>query len=38
VGVIVGAAMGRVVSGLVDDVIMPVVGLELPVPQPSEEL
>jgi large conductance mechanosensitive channel len=30
VGVIVGAAMGRVVSGIVDDVIMPVVGLVLP--------
>jgi large conductance mechanosensitive channel len=30
VGVIVGAAMGRVVSGLVDDVIMPIVGLVLP--------
>jgi len=30
VGVIIGAAMGRVVSGLVDDVIMPIVGLVLP--------
>jgi len=30
VGVIIGAAMGRVVSGVVDDVIMPVVGLILP--------
>jgi large conductance mechanosensitive channel len=30
VGVIIGAAMGRVVSGVVEDVIMPVVGLILP--------
>ena len=30
VGVIIGAAIGKVVSGLVDDVIMPVVGLVLP--------
>jgi len=30
VGVIIGAAMGRLVSGVVDDVIMPVVGLVLP--------
>jgi len=30
VGVIIGAAMGRVVSGVVDDVIMPIVGLILP--------
>jgi large conductance mechanosensitive channel len=30
VGVIIGAAMGRVVSGVVDDLIMPVVGLVLP--------
>lgn len=30
IGVIIGAAMGRVVSGLVDDVLMPVIGLVLP--------
>ena len=30
VGVIIGAAIGKVVSGLVDDVIMPVLGLILP--------
>jgi large conductance mechanosensitive channel len=30
VGVIIGAAMGRVVSGVVDDLIMPIVGLVLP--------
>ena len=30
VGVIIGAAMGRVVSGVVEDLIMPVVGLALP--------
>jgi len=30
IGVIIGAALGRVVSGLVEDVIMPLVGLALP--------
>ena len=30
VGVIIGAAIGKVVSGLVDDVIMPILGLVLP--------
>jgi large conductance mechanosensitive channel len=30
VGVIIGAALGRVVSGVVEDLIMPVVGLVLP--------
>jgi large conductance mechanosensitive channel len=30
VGVIIGAAMGRVVSGVVEDLIMPFVGLVLP--------
>ena len=30
VGVIIGAAIGKVVSGLVDDIIMPVLGLVLP--------
>lgn len=30
VGVIVGAAIGKVVSGLVDDLIMPVIALALP--------
>jgi large conductance mechanosensitive channel len=30
VGVIIGAAIGRVVSGIVDDVLMPVIGLALP--------
>ncbi|MCA1829068.1 MAG: large conductance mechanosensitive channel protein MscL [Myxococcales bacterium] len=30
IGVIIGAAMGRVVSGLVDDVLMPIVGLVMP--------
>jgi large conductance mechanosensitive channel len=30
VGVIIGAALGRVVSGVVEDVIMPIVGLALP--------
>jgi large conductance mechanosensitive channel len=30
VGVIIGAAMGRVVSGVVEDLIMPIVGLALP--------
>jgi len=30
IGVIIGAALGRVVSGLVEDVIMPVVALALP--------
>jgi large conductance mechanosensitive channel len=30
VGVIIGAAVGKVVAGLVDDLIMPVVGLLLP--------
>jgi large conductance mechanosensitive channel len=30
VGVIIGAAMGRVVSGVVEDLIMPIVGLVLP--------
>lgn len=30
VGVIIGAAMGRVVSGLVDDVLMPILGLVMP--------
>lgn len=30
VGVIIGAAVGKVVSGVVDDLIMPVVGLALP--------
>jgi len=30
VGVIIGAAIGRVVSGVVDDLIMPIVGLALP--------
>ncbi|GAC1597465.1 MAG: large conductance mechanosensitive channel protein MscL [Myxococcales bacterium] len=30
VGVIIGAAVGKVVTGVVDDLIMPVVGLVLP--------
>jgi large conductance mechanosensitive channel len=30
IGVIIGAALGRVVSGLVEDAIMPIVGLLLP--------
>ena len=30
IGVIIGAAMGRVVSGLVDDVLMPIIGLVMP--------
>lgn len=30
VGVIIGAATGKVVSGVVDDVLMPIVGLVLP--------
>jgi large conductance mechanosensitive channel len=30
IGVIIGAAMGRVVSGLVDDVLMPVLGMVMP--------
>jgi len=30
VGVIIGAAVGKVVSGLVDDVIMPVIGVIMP--------
>ena len=30
IGVIIGAAMGRVVSGLVDDVLMPILGVILP--------
>jgi large conductance mechanosensitive channel len=30
IGVIIGAAMGRVVSGLVEDLLMPVIGLVLP--------
>src|SRR5437763_1025692 len=30
VGVIIGAALGRVVSGVVDDLIMPIVGIALP--------
>ena len=30
IGVIIGAAMGRVVSGLVDDVLMPILGVVLP--------
>jgi large conductance mechanosensitive channel len=30
VGVIIGAATGKVVSGVVDDLIMPVIGLVLP--------
>jgi len=30
IGVIIGAALGRVVSGVVEDLIMPVVGLALP--------
>jgi large conductance mechanosensitive channel len=30
VGVIIGAAVGKVVSGLVDDIIMPIVGVVMP--------
>ncbi len=30
IGVVIGGALGRVVSGLVEDVIMPLVGLVLP--------
>ncbi len=30
VGVVIGAAIGKVVTGLVDDVVMPIVGLVLP--------
>ena len=30
VGVIIGAAIGKVVSGIVEDVLMPIVGLALP--------
>ena len=30
VGVIIGAAVGKVVSGIVDDVLMPIVGVVLP--------
>ena len=30
IGVIIGAAMGRVVSGVVDDLLMPVIGLIMP--------
>ena len=30
VGVIIGAAIGRIVSGIVEDVLMPVIGLLLP--------
>jgi large conductance mechanosensitive channel len=30
VGVVIGAAVGRVVSGFVDDVVMPIVGVLLP--------
>jgi|SRR4051812_3530273 large conductance mechanosensitive channel len=30
VGVIIGAAIGRVVSGIVDDLVMPIIGVVLP--------
>lgn len=30
IGVIIGAAIGRVVSGIVDDVLMPIIGVLLP--------
>jgi large conductance mechanosensitive channel len=30
IGVIIGAAIGKVISGIVDDVLMPVIGLALP--------
>jgi large conductance mechanosensitive channel len=30
IGVIIGAAIGKVVSGLVDDVLMPIIGVVLP--------
>lgn len=30
VGVIIGAAIGKVVSGLVDDLLMPIIGLVMP--------
>jgi large conductance mechanosensitive channel len=30
IGVIIGAALGRVVSGLVDDVLMPILGVVMP--------
>lgn len=30
IGVIIGGALGKVVSGLVDDIIMPIVGVVLP--------
>ena len=30
IGVVIGGAMGRVVSGVVDDVIMPIIGVILP--------
>ena len=30
IGVIIGAALGKVVSGLVDDVLMPILGVVLP--------
>jgi large conductance mechanosensitive channel len=30
IGVIIGAAVGKVVSGLVDDIIMPVIGVIMP--------
>jgi len=30
VGVVIGAAIGKVVSGIVDDLLMPIVGLALP--------
>ncbi len=30
IGVIIGAATGKVVSGVVDDLLMPVIGLVLP--------
>jgi large conductance mechanosensitive channel len=30
IGVIIGAAIGKVVTGIVDDVLMPIIGLALP--------
>jgi len=30
IGVVIGAATGKVVSGIVDDLLMPVIGLVLP--------
>src|SRR5258708_24059211 len=38
VGVIIGAAFGKIISSLVDNIIMPVIGLVLPNPKGYEGL